>query len=62
MANLSAPNNIEDLLDILHFLQNQKELKKHYKRIYNESKIIFENDSVALNKIEIFKPKNFLGF
>ncbi|MBD5246241.1 MAG: hypothetical protein HDS55_05740 [Barnesiella sp.] len=62
MANLNAPENIEDLLEILHFLQTQKGLKKHYKRIYDQGMLIFENDPIALNKIQLFKPKNFLGF
>lgn len=62
MANLNAPEKIEDLLEILHFLQTQKGLKKHYKRIYDQGMLIFENDPIALNKIQLFKPKNFLGF
>lgn len=62
MANLSAPDNVEDLIEMLHFLQGKKEFKNHHKRLYNEGEQIFGDDPAALEKIKVFKPRNIFGF
>lgn len=62
MIQFKAPSALTDLLEVLNFLGKRKELKKHHQRIYNEGIGYFKNDQVALKKISMFKPKNFLGF
>ncbi|MDE6268103.1 MAG: tellurite resistance TerB family protein [Muribaculaceae bacterium] len=62
MVQLMTPEDLTDLLEVLHFLSTRKDLKKHHQRIYEEGLAAFDADPDAKNKIQQFKPKNIFGF
>ncbi|MBD5380161.1 MAG: hypothetical protein HDR74_09855 [Bacteroides sp.] len=61
MVQFEVPDKLSDLLEVLNFLQNRKDLKKHYQRLYDEAIVKFGSDLDAIKKIKQFKPKNIFG-
>ncbi|MDE6265112.1 MAG: tellurite resistance TerB family protein [Paramuribaculum sp.] len=61
LAIFETPERLSDLLEVLAYLRSNSNLKKLHQRIYNEGCMIFNDDPVALNKINGFKPKNIFG-
>ncbi|MDE6808488.1 MAG: hypothetical protein K2J42_00135 [Muribaculaceae bacterium] len=62
MVELKLPEDLTDLLEVLHFLSTRKDLKMHHNRLYDEALRVFGSDAEAITKIRQFKPKNLFGF
>lgn len=62
MVQFKTPQNLEDLLEVLHFLSTRKDLKKYHQRVYDDALRIFSANRDAISKIQQFRPKNLLGF
>lgn len=61
LAMFNAPENLDDLKEVLQYLNSRSDLKLVHKRVYKQALKVYDGDQEALAEIKAFRPKSFLG-
>ena len=61
LAMFNAPENFDDLLEVLQYFKSRPDLKEVHKRVYKQALKAYD-DPDAIAEIKAFKPKSFMGF
>lgn len=62
VALFKAPEDMQELLEVLQYLKSRNDLKQLHKQIYKEALRTYEGDVEALKEIKLYKPKGLFGF